>query len=285
MPAERTLERPTWYLLPAAVLLVAVTAFPLAYVAWLSLERRSLLAGPTRFAGLDNYLRMATDERFWNALANTAYFTAVSVPLELVLGLAIALVLQRPFRGRALAYGVVLLPWAVPTAVSARMWEWMYDSQIGVLNYLLDADVNWLGSPVWALNAAIVMDVWKSTPFVALLLIAALQGIPRDLYHAAAVDGASRALVLRAITLPLLAPVILVALVFRTIDAFRVFDSVYVLTGGGPADTTETLSIYAYRALFQSLEFGYGSAVAVAVFVCVGLATLVYAWLLRRTLR
>jgi len=285
MPGERSRERPAWYLAPAAVLLAGVTAFPLAYVFWLSLERRALLGGPRRFIGLDNYLRMATDERFWNALANTAYFTAVSVPLELLLGLVIALVLQRPFRGRALAYGVVLVPWAVPTAVSARMWEWMYDSQIGVLNYLFGADVNWLGSPVWALNAAIVMDVWKSTPFVALLLIAALQGIPRDVYHAAAVDGASRGLVLRAITLPLLAPVMLVALVFRTIDAFRVFDSVYVLTGGGPADTTETLSIYAYRALFQSLEYGYGSAVAVAVFVCVGLATLVYAWVLRRTLR
>jgi multiple sugar transport system permease protein len=153
-----------------------------------------------------------------------------------------------------------------------------------VLNHILGADVNWLGSPAWALNAAVAMDVWKSTPFVALLLVAGLQGIPRELYHAAALDGASRWTVLRRITLPLLAPVILVALIFRTIDAFRVFDSIYVLTGGGPANSTETVSIYAYKTLFQSLEFGYGSALAVSVFVLVALLALAYLFLLRRAL-
>ncbi len=284
MRAER--ERPGWYLAPAALLLGIVTLYPLAHVVWLSLERRSLLdPGPPRFIGLDNYLRLAGDERFWNALGNTLYFVGVSVSLELALGLAFALAVQRPFRGRAALYGVILLPWAVPTAVSARMWEWMYNSEIGVLNYLLGAPVNWLGSPAWALNAAILMDVWKSTPFVALLLVAGLQGIPRDLYRAAEVDGATRWTVLRRITLPLLAPVILVALIFRTIDAFRVFDSIYVLTGGGPANSTETLSIYAYKALFQSLEFGYGSTLAVSVFACVALAAGVYAILLRKFLQ
>ncbi|HEX6320583.1 MAG TPA: sugar ABC transporter permease [Burkholderiales bacterium] len=284
MRAER--ERPGWYLAPAALLLGIVTLYPLAHVVWLSLERRSLLdPAPPRFIGLDNYLRLAGDERFWNALGNTLYFVGVSVSLELALGLAFALAVQRPFRGRAALYGVILLPWAVPTAVSARMWEWMYNSEIGVLNYLLGAQVNWLGSPAWALNAAILMDVWKSTPFVALLLVAGLQGIPRDLYRAAEVDGATRWTVLRRITLPLLAPVILVALIFRTIDAFRVFDSIYVLTGGGPANSTETLSIYAYKALFQSLEFGYGSTLAVSVFACVALAAGAYAILLRKFLR
>jgi multiple sugar transport system permease protein len=284
MRAER--ERPGWYLAPAALLLGIVTLYPLAHVVWLSLERRSLLdPKPPRFIGLDNYLRMAGDERFWNALGNTLYFVGVSVSLELALGLAFALAVQRPFRGRAALYGLILLPWAVPTAVSARMWEWMYNSEIGVLNYLLGAQVNWLGSPAWALNAAILMDVWKSTPFVALLLVAGLQGIPRDLYRAAEVDGATRWTVLRRITLPLLAPVILVALIFRTIDAFRVFDSIYVLTGGGPANSTETLSIYAYKALFQSLEFGYGSTLAVSVFACVALAAGAYAILLRKFLR
>ena len=252
---------------------------------WLSLERRSLLDPvPPAFTGLDNYLRLAADERFWNAVGNTLYFAVVSVTLELVLGLAFALAVQRPFRGRALLYGVILLPWAVPTAVSARMWEWMYNTEIGVLNHILGAEVNWLGAPAWALNAAVAMDVWKSTPFVALLLVAGLQGIPRELYHAAALDGASRWTVLRRITLPLLAPVILVALIFRTIDAFRVFDSIYVLTGGGPANSTETLSIYAYKTLFQSLEFGYGSALAVSVFVLVALVALPYVFLLRRVL-
>ena len=284
MRAER--ERPGWYLAPAALLLGIVTLYPLAHVAWLSLERRSLLdPAPPRFIGLDNYLRLAGDERFWNALGNTLYFVGVSVSLELALGLAFALAVQRPFRGRAALYGLILLPWAVPTAVSARMWEWMYNSEIGVLNYLLGAQVNWLGSPAWALHAAILMDVWKSTPFVALLLVAGLQGIPPDLYRAAALDGASRWTVLRRITLPLLAPVILVALIFRTIDAFRVFDSIYVLTGGGPANSTETLSIYAYKTLFQSLEFGYGSTLAVSVFACVALAAGLYVFLLRKVLQ
>jgi multiple sugar transport system permease protein len=278
-------ERAGWYIVPAAALLALVTLYPLAHVLWLSLERRSLLdPAPPAFTGLDNYLRLAADERFWNALGNTLYFAVASVALELVLGLAFALAVQRPFRGRALLYGVILLPWAVPTAVSARMWEWMYNTEIGVLNHILGADVNWLGSPAWALNAAVAMDVWKSTPFVALLLLAGLQGIPRELYHAAALDGASRWTVLWRITLPLLAPVILVALIFRTIDAFRVFDSIYVLTGGGPANSTETLSIYAYKTLFQSLEFGYGSALAVSVFVLVALVALTYLFLLRRVL-
>ncbi|HZM36521.1 MAG TPA: sugar ABC transporter permease [Burkholderiales bacterium] len=278
-------EQPWRYLAPAGLLLALVTVYPLAHVLWLSLERRSLLdPAPPAFAGLENYARLAADERFWNALGNTAYFVGVSVSLELMLGLAFALALQRAFRGRAALYGIILLPWAVPTAVSARMWEWMFEPDIGVLNYLLGAQVNWLGSPAWALNAAVLMDVWKSTPFVALLLIAGLQSIPQDLYRAAAVDGASRWTVLTRITLPLLAPMILVALLFRTIDAFRVFDAIYVLTGGGPADSTETLSIYAYRVLFQSLEFGYGSALAVSVFALVAVFALVYRMLLRKVL-
>jgi multiple sugar transport system permease protein len=162
------------------------------------------------------------------------------------------------------------------------MWEWLYNADFGVLNYLFQARINWLGNPVWAMHAAIAMDVWKSTPFVALLLLAGLQSIPRELYHAAAVDGASRWTMFRRITWPALLPLILVVLIFRTIDAFRVFDSIYVLTGGGPGSSTETVSIYAYKLLFQTLEFGYGSAVAVAILMSVALATVVYAWLLRR---
>jgi multiple sugar transport system permease protein len=285
MQVPRTSDRAVWFLAPAATLLAVVTLFPLGYVLWMSLERRSLLDGAPRFIGLDNYARLISDERFWNALGNTAYFAAVSVTLELLLGLAFALAMQRPFRGRALLYGVILVPWAVPTAVSARMWEWMYNTEIGVLNALAGSRINWLGSPDWAMHAAILMDVWKSTPFVALLLIAGLQGIPRDLYRAAMVDGADSLTILRRVTLPLLAPVVLVALVFRTIDAFRVFDTIYVLTGGGPADSTETLSIYAYKTLFQSLEFGYGAALAVAAFAVVAAVTLAYAWLLQRQAR
>jgi multiple sugar transport system permease protein len=268
------------FLTPAALLLAAVTALPMAHVVWLSLQDRTPFRAPA-FAGLDNYARLAADARFWHALANTAYFTAASVALELVLGLAIALAVARAGRARSLVYGAILVPWAIPTVVSARMWEWMYNPEIGVLNHLLGARLNWLGDPVLALHAAIFMDVWKSTPFVALLLLAGLQGIPRDLYRAAAVDGASAWTAFRRITLPLLVPVILVAAVFRTIDALRVFDAIYVLTGGGPANGTETLSIYAYKVLFQALDFGYGSALAVAVLAITAVATAAYARLLR----
>ncbi len=285
MRADRMRERAGWYLVPTGVLLALVVLFPVVYVAVLSFQRRSLLEGPPSVVGFDNYLRVASDERFWNALGNTVYFTVVSVFAELAIGLAIALLLRRQHRGRALLYGVVLLPWAVPTAVSARMWEWMYDTEIGVFNHLIGVEVNWLGSPGWAMHAAIAMDVWKSTPFVALLLVAGLQGIPGDLYRAAAVDGARGWAVLRTITLPLLAPVMLVAVVFRAIDAFRVFDTIYVLTGGGPANSTETLSIYVYRTLFQALEFGYGSALAVVTLACAAALTAGYVWLLTRRTR
>jgi multiple sugar transport system permease protein len=274
-------EYPALFLAPAAIALSVVALFPVLSVLWLSLEQRSPLTGAGHFIGLGNYMRLLADARFWNALWNTAYFTVLSVALELLLGLGMALLLARAFRGRALVYSLILLPWAIPTVVSARLWEWMYNADYGVLNYLLGAQINWLGSPSWALHAAILMDVWKATPFVALLLLAGLQTIPRELYQAAALDGAGIWTVFRRITLPLLAPLMLVVLIFRTIDAFRVFDAIYVLTGGGPANSTETLSIYAYKVLFQTLEFGYGSALAVSVLAVVALLTIIYARLLR----
>jgi multiple sugar transport system permease protein len=162
------------------------------------------------------------------------------------------------------------------------MWEWIYNSDFGILNYLLGIKVNWLGSPVWAIHAAVFMDVWKTTPFVAILLMAGLQIIPGDLYQSAKIDGAGEWAMFRKITLPLLKPVILVVLIFRTLDAFRVFDAIYVLTGGGPANTSETLSIYAYKVLFQTLQFGYGSTLSVVVFLCVGIISLFYIKMLSR---
>ena len=277
-------SRPGAFLAPAAAVLAAVTLYPIGYVLWLSLQRYSLLADAPEFIGLANFARLVQDARFWNAFGNTVYFTLVSVALELVLGLAIALLLARAFAAAGAMRAVVLLPWAIPTVVAARMWEWMYNGDFGVINYLLGTEVNWLGSPVWAIHAAIAMDVWKATPFVALLLLAGRIAIAPELYQAARVDGAGAWRMFRHVTLPLLWPLILVVLIFRTIDAFRVFDAIYVLTGGGPADTTETLSIYAYKLLFQTLEFGYGSTVAVGVFASVAAVTGVYVWLLRRSL-
>lgn len=273
------------FVLPALSVIGLVAVFPVFYVFYLSLHRKVLTFNISTFIGLDNYIYLLGDSRFWNALKNTAYFTGVSVTLELILGLSIAVLLNRAFKGKGFMRAVVLIPWAVPTVVSAKMWEWIYNTDFGILNYILGTDINWLGSTFWAINAAIFMDVWKTTPFVALLLIAGLQVIPKDLYSAAKVDGAGSWYIFTRITLPLLMPVILIVLIFRTLDAFRVFDAVYILTGGGPANTTETLSIYAYKVLFQLLQFGYGSTLSVIVFLCVGLISVFYVGLLSRSIR
>ncbi|MEJ2313413.1 MAG: sugar ABC transporter permease [Nitrospirota bacterium] len=270
------------FVAPSLALMCLVTVYPIFYVLWLSLNKKHLIFGGREFVGLGNFAFLARDPRFWNALGNTAYFTAASVALELALGLAIALLMDRAFRLKGLMRALVLVPWAVPTVVSARMWEWMYNTDFGILNYALGAKINWLGSTFWALNAAVFMDVWKTTPFVAIILMAGLQTIPRELYQAARVDGAGPWAVFRNVTLPLLKPVILVVLIFRTLDAFRIFDAIYVLTGGGPAQSTETLSIYAYKVLFQTLQFGRGSAIAVTVFVLVAAISVFYMKLLTR---
>ena len=263
---------------PAVAILGGVAVAPVLAAAWLSLHRSILVFHEQRFAGLDNYRFLVADGRFWSALGTTAYFTAVAVAAELVLGLPVAVLLQR---GGGLLRAAVLLPWAVPTAVSARMWAWLFNADYGLLHRILPA-VDWLGSPRIALHAAILVDVWKTTPFVALLLLAGLQAIPEEVLQAARVDGARPARVFFSIALPLLRPAILLALLFRSLDAFRVFDAIYVLTEGGPANATETLSIYAYKTLMRSGDFGYGSALSVATFACVVALGLVWLRVLGR---
>ncbi len=270
------------FVVPALLCLFLVTVYPVFYVIYLSMQRRLVIFNIAEFVGADNFLFMLRDERFWNALKNTLYFTAVSVPLEVLLGLGIAVLMHRRFRLKGFARAVILIPWAIPTVVSAKMWEWMYNADFGILNHLLGVNINWLGDPLWAIHAAIIMDVWKTTPFAVILISAGLQVIPAELLHAARIDGAGAWQAFRKITLPLLSPVILVVLIFRTLDAFRVFDAVYVLTGGGPANTTETLSIYAYRLLFQTLQFGYGSALSLFIFLTVGCVSILYIKLLTR---
>lgn len=302
-PPPRALSERTWAFLltgPALGLLLLLGLGPILGAIWLSFHRSLPIFGIHQFAGLRNYLALSGDDRFWAACSTTLYFTVVSVGAELALGLVIALLLdhvtaERPLTGPGAAQAwlrvVLLTPWAIPTVVSARMWEWLYQPEYGLLNYLLlqsglvRQPIIWLGDPAWAIHGAILMDVWKTTPFAALLLLAGLKTIPRELYHAARVDGAGRWTTFRHVTLPLLLPVILIVLVFRTTDAFRVFDAVYVLTGGGPGNSTETLSIYAYKTLFQMLQFGYGSAQAVVMFALVLLITAGYLFLLRRHLK
>ncbi|GAC1593829.1 MAG: sugar ABC transporter permease [Myxococcales bacterium] len=258
-------EKAALFVAPAVAILAAVAVAPVLAAVWLSLHRSIVIFHEQRFIGLGNYRFLLQDARFWSALRTTAYFTAVAVGIELVLGLAVALLLER---GSGLLRAAVLIPWAIPTAVSARLWAWLFNADYGALHRLLPG-IDWLGSPAAALHAAILVDVWKTTPFVALLLLAGLQSIPRELLKAARVDGASPSRTFFSITLPLLRPSILLALLFRSLDAFRVFDAIYVLTEGGPGNTTETLSIYAFKTLMRSGDFGYGSALAVATFLCV----------------
>jgi multiple sugar transport system permease protein len=277
------------FLLPALSVLGLVALYPILALFRLSFRERILPFGIDVFVGLNNYATLFQTPRFWNSLAVTAYFALVSVTLEVLLGLGIALLLARSFRGVGWIRALILLPWAIPTVVTAKLWDWMYHPDLGVLNFLLAKGglpaVHWLATPATAIHAAILADVWKMTPFAVILLLAGLAMIPGDLYRAASLDGATRWHMFRHITLPLLRPMLLVVVLFRVIDALRVFDLPYVLTGGGPADATETLSIYAYKMLFQTFQFGYGSAIGVVMFLLVALASIFQLWIGRNDFR
>ena len=256
--------------LPAAGLFALAVLAPVLRVIGLSASYVYLADGiETRWAGLGQFLRLWQDGRFLTALRNTLVFTASSVLLEMVLGVAFALVLHRTFRGRGVVRSLVILPWALPTAVMALAWAWIFNDSFGAANDLLlragliRQPVAWLGGPASAMASLVVADVWKTTPFVTLITLAGLQTIPVEVLEAARVDGLSALRRFRRIVLPLLAPSLLVALAFRAIQAYGAFDLVYVMTGGGPGGSTETISLYAYANYFRYLDFGYGSAIAV----------------------
>lgn len=273
-------------LLPTLAVLVGVALYPLVTTFYNSLtDARLGSSRSVQFVGLENYRWLLTDPVFLEAVGNTLYFTVVSVSAELVLGLLIALVIHSQFPGRGLVRAAVLVPWAIPTVVSAQMWRWMYNDVFGVVNDLLmrvgllDAPLAWTAVPGLAMHAIIAVDVWKTTPFMALLLLAGLQVIPRDLYEAARVDGASQMRQFFSITLPLLRPAMLVALIFRTLDALRVFDVIFVMTAG--ASGTESMATYNRRVLIEFQQLGYGSAVSVVIFFVIFLFVLLYVRLLR----
>ncbi len=271
------------FVAPAALALAALALYPSLWVLWLSLQHRVPIFGIARFAGLDHYVFLAGDPRFWNAVRVTLVFTGVSVALELVLGLAVALALQRQRTGRRVAISLLLLAWALPSVVTAKLFEWLYHPSAGLVNVLLGGRaLNWLGDPTTALPALILPDVWRTKPFVALLCYARLLTIAPEVYEAARVDGAGRLATLAWVTLPLLRSILLVALLFRTLDALRAFDLMFVLTGGGPAGRTETLTVYAYRSLFQTLQLGFGSAIGVVIFAVVMVVAGAYLRALRR---
>jgi trehalose/maltose transport system permease protein len=274
-------------LAPALVIIALVAFYPLGRTIYQSFTNEQFLAGlePTRWVGLHNYRTLIHDEVFRHSIWVTVKFTVVTVVFEFVLGLIIALVVNSSFKGRGVMRAVMLVPWAIPTVISAQMWKWMYDDVFGPINdigvrlHLLDHPVAWISQPNTALWSVAAVDIWKTTPFVALLLLAGLQVIPHDLYEAAGVDGASKWHQFWRITLPLLRPAILVVLIFRTLDALRVFDVFYVFFGA--RSDTQTMAIYTQSTIVSAGNVGYGAALSVAIFLIIGLFVVIYTTVLR----
>ncbi|TVP64184.1 MAG: sugar ABC transporter permease [Leptolyngbya sp. LCM1.Bin17] len=268
-------KRTGWMLvIPAVLLLLLVYAFPILRAFWLGFFTENLSTNlQPEFSGLENYGRMVQDGRFWQSIGNTAIFTVFSLLFELILGLIIALALDQAFRGRGLVRTIAILPWALPTALIALAWRWIFNAEYGVWNDILvrlqiiGDPVNWLGDPNWAMVSVIAADVWKTTSFVAILLLAGLQSISQDLYEAHSIDGATPWQSFRQITLPLIAPQIVIAMLFRFAQAFGIFDLIQVMTGGGPGGATEMVSIYIYATVMRYLDFGYGAALVAVTFL------------------
>ena len=287
-PWAKARERLGWLLVTPTILAIAIVAlYPLIRVFYLSLTNARL--GSTReprLIGLANYAVTLRDPLFQTALSHTLVFTIVTVLLETIFGLGIALIIHSNFRGRGAVRAAMLIPWAIPTVVSSRMWAFMFNDVSGVFNdilvtrlHLLPAKVAWIANPATALPAVIAVDIWKTTPFMALLLLAGLQVIPSDIYEAAWVDGANKLQQFWTMTLPLLRPALMVALIFRTMDAFRVFDMPFVIKGTAPE--TITLGIYARQQLIDFQKLGQGSAISVIIFLVIVVFVIIYTRLLR----
>jgi multiple sugar transport system permease protein len=286
--SERTLG--IVLLAPLALVLILVVGYPLVNSFILSLYRVNL-ANPEQgqpFVGLGNYLYAFRQADFWYSVQRTFYFTILSVGLELALGLLFAVLLNEQFRGQLPARLAMIAPWALLTVSNGVLWAWILNPTYGVANTLLmsigvlDAPKAWLSDTFWTMNVIILADTWKTLPNMTLLLLAGLQPIPHDLYEAAAIDGATRWQIFSRITLPLLRPVILVAVALRTIGAFRVFDIIYVLTGnGGPANSTKVISFYTYDQAFRYLFFGYGAALSWLITAFMLILIAIYMRLLR----
>jgi trehalose/maltose transport system permease protein len=287
---QRRQTRIGWILLlPALAVVGFVALYPLGKTVYQSFTNQEFLAGlePTRWVGLDNYRELWHDTIFRDAVWLTIKFTVITVSFEFVLGLIIALVVNSSFKGRGAMRAVMLVPWAIPTVVAAKMWQWMLDDVFGVINdilmklHIISHPHAWISDPSTSLAAVSAVDIWKTTPFVALLLLAGLQVIPRDLYEAASVDGASQLQQFWRITLPLLLPAILVTLIFRTLDALRVFDVFYVFFGG--RQDTQTMAIYAQSTIVGDGHVGYGAAISVAIFLIISLFVVIYMVFMRVT--
>jgi ABC-type sugar transport system permease subunit len=285
--ARETSDRRLGYLLvaPVVILLLAITAYPLVYNIWNSFHFDNLSYGslPHNFVGWSNFSKMFSSPAWVAALERTLVFAVVTIVFDMVVGIALALMMHRQFRGRGFLRAAVLVPWAMPTVVSAMLWKTMFDPSAGFVDYILGAfhpawsGIAWLGASVWRSWAAIfIADSWKNIPFVAILLLAGLQVIPDDVYEAARMDGASWWQSFTRVTLPLLRPALSVALIFRTLQALLVFDVIYIMTGGGPGTSTESLAYLNYQTFIINTDFGLGGAMSIMLVVLALAVSFVY---------
>ncbi len=286
-----------WFLVPMLVALAIVAGWPLLRTIYFSFTNTSLnnLYGGD-FIGFKNYLSWTTlksgrtvfsgllvDPAWWNAVGNTLRFAVVSVTLETIIGMMVALVLNAEFKGRGIVRAAILIPWAIPTIVSAKMWSWMLNDQFGIINDLflnlglISQKVAWTASADTAMTAVLIVDIWKTTPFMALLILAGLQMVPKDVYEAAKIDGVHPIKVFFKVTLPLVRPAVMVAVIFRLLDAMRIFDLIYVLTPNSKA--TKTMSVISRENLFDFDKFAYGSAQSTLLFLMIAVMTGLYIWL------
>ena len=277
-------------LLPAAIVVFGVIVYPIVRTGVTSVENVTSVMEPNaEFVGLSNYAKVGKNPAFWSSMNRTLYFTVVSTAIELVLGLALAGLLNARIRGRWLLRTIVVIPWAVPTVVSGALWKGIFNPQFGSLNAILtqlgliSEDKIWLGSPLLAMNMVIVADVWKTVPVVAFMLLAGLTSIPQETYEAARIDGAGAIRTLRSITLPLLVPSISIVMIYRIIEAFKVFDVIYIMTGGGPADGTKTIALYTYYTAIRDQRYGVGSALAYMIVTAIAILSALYLRALRRS--
>jgi trehalose/maltose transport system permease protein len=281
----RSRVRSAWlFLAPMLIVLALVAAWPLLRTIWLGFTDANLLRmDKAKWIGLENYTGkygLLEDKYWWLAVKNTLWFTVLTVTIETILGMVIALVLHRTFPGRGLVRAAVLIPWAIPTIVSAKMWSWMLNDQFGIINHMLlglgliDSPKAWTADPDLVMTSLVMVDVWKTTPFMSLLILAALQMLPKECYEAAQIDGVHPVKVFFRVTLPLIRPALMVAIIFRALDAVRVFDLVYVLTTGSRDNMT--MSVYARQQLIDFNQVGYGSAASTLLFFIVALLTVVY---------
>ena len=270
-------------IIPAVVVIFGIVIYPLLNALYQSFFNTNLVYPQlTKFIGLGNYLSILKDTYFWKSIYNTVYFTVISIILELIFGFIVALTLNEKFFMKWLVRTLIIIPWAIPPVVNATVWKWIANSEYGSLNSILYSlgiikeYRIWLSNPFWSMMAVILADVWKYTPLVAIMFLAALQTIPEDLYEAAKIDGASSFRRTMSITIPLIKPTIIVVLILRTFEAFKVFDLIFVMTRGGPAFKTTVISYFTYLETFSQLNIGRGSAIAYIIVVFMSVLSYLY---------